>query len=135
LLELIIKQLIEENPIDAKRLYVTGQSGGGGGTLTLITRRPKVYAAAVPVCPGNQITPQTLAQKIAHMPLWFFHGAIDQVIPAGKSRDRVAALKKAGSKVRYTEYPRMKHNAWDKAYAEPAMVKWLFEQKLESLDD
>jgi hypothetical protein len=36
-----------------------------------------------------------------------------------------AALQAAGANVRYTEYPGVGHNSWDKAYAEPDLVPWL----------
>jgi acetyl esterase/lipase len=42
----------------------------------------------------------------------------------------VEALKAAGGDVRYTEYPGVKHNSWDKAYSEPDLFPWLLEQKL-----
>jgi enterochelin esterase-like enzyme len=40
------------------------------------------------------------------------------------------ALKAAGANYRYTEYPGVGHNSWDKAYAEPELVPWLLEKKL-----
>ena len=43
----------------------------------------------------------------------------------------VAALKKAGGKPKYTEYPGVGHNSWDKAYRDPEFYKWLFGQKRE----
>ena len=39
------------------------------------------------------------------------------------------AMKAVGASVRYTEYPDMGHNAWDRAYVEPEFPKWLLEQK------
>jgi hypothetical protein len=41
----------------------------------------------------------------------------------------VEALKKAGGHPKYTEYPGVGHNSWDRAYAEPGLRKWLFAQK------
>ncbi|OQP59993.1 hypothetical protein A3860_35055 [Niastella vici] len=29
----------------------------------------------------------------------------------------------------YTEYPGFKHNIWSKAYNEPGLFEWLFEQR------
>src|SRR6267154_2334678 len=46
----IIEHLCKEFPIDDRRIYITGQSMGGGGTWNLLANRPKVFAAAVPVC-------------------------------------------------------------------------------------
>ena len=44
------------------------------------------------------------------------------------SHDMVAALKKAGTKVKYTEYPGVGHHSWTKAYEEPGLPEWLFSQ-------
>ncbi len=41
----------------------------------------------------------------------------------------VAALKEIGIGVKYTEYPGVSHNSWDKAYAEPDLTAWLFAQR------
>jgi predicted peptidase len=41
----------------------------------------------------------------------------------------VKALEASGGKPKYTEYPDVAHNSWDKAYSDPEMMKWLFSQK------
>jgi hypothetical protein len=38
----------------------------------------------------------------------------------------VDALKKAGGDVRFTVYPDVKHESWEKAFAEPELLPWLF---------
>ena len=63
-------------------------------------------------------------------PVWVFHGGADDTVPVTESRQMVAALKAAGGNVRYTEYPGVKHDSWDTAYAEPDLFPWLLAQKL-----
>jgi predicted peptidase len=41
----------------------------------------------------------------------------------------IEALKVAGANPKYTEYPGVGHNSWDKAYGTPELFTWLFEQK------
>ncbi len=41
------------------------------------------------------------------------------------------ALQRAGGNVRYSEYPGVGHNSWDKAYSEPGLVLWLLSQTLQ----
>jgi predicted peptidase len=41
----------------------------------------------------------------------------------------IEMLNKAGGNPRYTEYPGVGHNSWDRAYAEPELLSWLFSQK------
>jgi predicted peptidase len=63
------------------------------------------------------------------MPMWIFHGAKDDLVPPQGDRRTFAALQAAGADVRYTEFPEANHNAWDPAYAEPALWTWLFAQR------
>ena len=49
-------------------------------------------------------------------------------MPVERSREMVAALKAAGSSVKFTEYPGVGHNSWEKAYAEKDLTDWLFAQ-------
>lgn len=121
----LLDQLRKELPIDADRCYLTGLSMGGFGTFDLLLRRPNDFAAAVPICGGGN---SERAGEIAHIPMWIFHGGADPVVPVKLSQDMVKALEKAGGKVRYTEYPGVGHNSWSKAYQEPELRKWLFEQ-------
>ena len=51
-----------------------------------------------------------------------------------QSRRMDAALKQAGGDARYTEFPDAGHNAWDAAYATPALWDWLFAQHRRGID-
>jgi len=113
--------------IDPKRLYVTGLSMGGFGTWDLISRLPKKFAAAVPICGGAD---EAQAAAIAKVPVWVFHGGNDDVVKTVRSRNIVAALKAAGGAPKYTEYPGVGHGSWDQAYGEAELFPWLFSQKL-----
>lgn len=121
-----VDQLMKTYKINKKRQYVTGLSMGGFGTWDLITRYPKRFAAAIPICGGGD---PGKAIPIKKLPIWVFHGADDPVVKPERSRDMVAALKAAGSKVKYTEYPGVGHDSWVKAYQEPDLLPWLFKQK------
>lgn len=114
-----------ELSVDPARCYVTGLSMGGFGTFDLLLRRPNDFAAAVPICGGGDVS---RAAEIAHIPMWVFHGGADPVVPPALSRAMVEALKKAGGDVRYTEYPGVGHNSWSRAYQEPELREWLFQQ-------
>ena len=122
----IINALCREFAIDERRIYVTGQSMGGAGTWHITAQRPKLFAAAVPCC-GSP----TMEDAVASMgtPLWNFHGAADQTVPVSYSRDRIAAIRKAGGHPLYTEYAGVDHNVWQWAYTEPELVKWVFAQQ------
>lgn len=128
--------------IDDDRVYVTGISMGGYGTWLLALEQPQRFAAIAPVCGGLDRMPATTllrsnatrlfssaAERLAHIPQWVFHGDADNVIPVEESREMVAALRAAGADVRYTEYAGVRHNSWDRAYAEPALMTWMLAQR------
>lgn len=121
----ILDSVEKEFSIDSSRIYVTGQSMGGYGTWDIILRYPKRFAAAVPVCGSGD---PTKAKSIAHLPVWVFHGSKDGTVPTKGSRDMVEALKKAGGKIKYTEYEGMGHNSWSQAWKEKDLIPWLFKQ-------
>jgi predicted peptidase len=124
----LIEALQQEFNIDENRLYLTGQSLGGAGTWDIITKRPDVFAAAVPLCGrGNPSAVET----ILDIPIWVFHGKADPIVSVDYSREMVDALRASGSTVKYTEYPEVVHSVWLKAYKEPELIEWLFAQKKE----
>jgi len=122
----LIAALQKEYRIDAKRIYVTGLSMGGYATWALLVKKPDLFAAAIPICGGGD--PAT-AKKIAHIPIWAFHGDRDGAVAVERSREMVAALEKAGGKPKYTEYKGVGHDSWTRTYRDPAVLAWLFEQK------
>ena len=122
----ILESLKAEFSIDPQRLYVAGQSMGGNGAWLLITVRPDLFAAAIPLCGGGD---PTRAAAIAKMPVWAFHGDRDLSIPVSESRKMIQALRKAGGKPRYTEYRRVGHDVWLTAFKEPELVDWVFAQR------
>jgi len=121
----ILDQVQQDYQVDSGRLYVMGMSLGGYGTWDIITRRPKTFAAAVPICGGGNPSKATLITKT---PIWAFHGDQDESVNVSESRSMVAALKKAGGLPRYTEYKGVGHNSWVPAFKEPDFLSWIFAQ-------
>lgn len=121
----LIQELIQKLPVDTNRIYITGLSMGGFGTFDAIERYPDLFAAAVPVCGGGDVTK---AASIKHIPIWIFHGAEDSVVDPAFSRSMVEALTKAGAHPGYTQYPEVGHFSWIEAYSDPLMMEWLFRQ-------
>lgn len=126
-----LDQTVAEYNGDASRLYLTGLSLGGFGSFFIASQHPDKFAAVVPICGGvrgDDLKP--VAEKLKDVPMWIFHGDADPVVPVALSRNMVEAIKAAGgAKVKYTEYPGVGHNSWDKAYSEKEMTDWLFAQK------
>ena len=122
----LVDSLVKELPIDADRVSVVGMSMGGYGAFDAAQRRPDLFAAVVAVCGAGD---PAKAKDIARVPVWAFHGADDNVVPAKGSREMVAALTKAGGDPKYTEYPKVGHNSWSPAFAEKDFWTWVFAQK------
>jgi predicted peptidase len=144
-----LEQSIKEFNGDRDRVYLTGLSMGGFATWDLAAKYPGKFAAYVPICGGvrgPKDYPQIggslgrdpkvadpyaeTAKRIAKTPVWIFHGGADDTVPVEESRKMAEALKAAGANYKYTEYPGVGHNSWDKAYAEPELVPWLLGQRL-----
>jgi predicted peptidase len=123
----VIDALRREFPIDDRRIYVTGQSMGGAGAWNVIAGRPHFFAAAV-ICCASEST-ETGTESL-DTPLWNFHGDADRTVPVSLSRERMAARRKAGGHALYTEYAGVDHEVWQWAFTEPALLKWLFSQRL-----
>jgi predicted peptidase len=110
---------------DAKKVYLTGLSMGGMGTWSIATAMPDKFAAIVPIC-GRGDPKQ--AEKLKDLPIWAFHGDADTSVNVSGSRDMIEAVKKAGGSPKYTEYPEVGHNSWDKAYDTDELYEWLLKQ-------
>lgn len=123
----ILAEVQKEYKVDPKRIYLSGLSMGGYGTWSVAAKYPQRWAAIVPICGGGN--PKDAA-TIKDIPCWCFHGDADKAVPVQKSREMMEALKAAGGTPRYTEYPGVGHNSWDKAYGTKELYDWLLMQQL-----
>lgn len=120
----LIDKFRKEKYASKDQFYVGGLSMGGMGTLEVLRRKPKVFAAAIAICGGDNIEN---AKKYKKVPLWFFHGEKDNVVPVEKSKVVVSELQRLNaSEVKLTLYPEANHNSWDAAFAEPELLTWWF---------
>jgi predicted peptidase len=117
----ILEKTKKEYKVDEKRLYCTGLSMGGMGTWALACKHPGLFAAIAPVCGGGN---PAEAPKIKDLPTWNFHGDKDTAVPIKRSQDMIDAIKAAGGDPKFTIYPGVGHNSWDKAYQEESLHEW-----------
>jgi predicted peptidase len=122
----IMDKTIREERVDSSRVYIMGLSMGGMGTFEAIHRYPEKFAAAVPICGGGDTL--RYSKKVRAFPFFIFHGEEDNVVSVDHSRRMVDKLRKLGAKVRYVEYPGVKHSSWKDAFAEDDLLPWLFSQ-------
>lgn len=124
--EALRAELVARLPVDADRVVLTGLSLGGHGTWDYAVRHAGRLAAIAPVCGAGD---PRRAARLAQLPVWAFHGARDDVVPLAGDAAMVQAVRAAGGQVKFTVYPEIGHNAWDPAYADPALYEWLLAQR------
>jgi predicted peptidase len=115
----------------ADTIIVTGLSMGGIGTFDMkfYDDLNLVYAIA-PVCGGH---PSSNASKFPEMPGWAFHGENDTIVRYTQSKNFVDAYNNTHtSEFKYTLYPGVGHNAWDKAYSvtpgQDELLQWIIQK-------
>lgn len=129
---------------DPDRTYLTGLSLGGYGVWEIARYNPHTFAAIAPVCGGifwsyqpsrwndEATLPGDYAHVLRHVPAWIFHGAADPVVSPKQSELMYEAMKAEGGDVRFWEYAHVRHNVWEKAYANPELPHWLLSHSLTS---
>ena len=122
----ILDAVEKEYAIDPDRVYIAGQSMGGEGVWMAMAVAPGRFAAAIALCGYGE---SWMLPLIAKTPVWAFHGDADDIVPVEHAREWIAALRKAGGAPKYSEYPGIGHQVWDKAFAEPGLLPWLSSQR------
>lgn len=115
-----LDEAIEELRGDPDRVALTGLSLGGYGVWHLALLAPDRFAALAPVCGGVvpagaatsvRRSPLTegagdphafVADRVARLPVWLFHGAKDTTVLPSESRTMATLLGERGADVRYT---------------------------------
>lgn len=123
----LLQQVKRSYRIDDQRIYLTGLSMGGFGTWALAMKHPEEFAAIAPVCGGGDTAN---AWKLRNIPVWCFHGALDNVVPIAGSENMVKATSRFNNNVRFTIYADKNHDSWDTTYnTNDSLYDWLLQQK------
>jgi poly(3-hydroxybutyrate) depolymerase len=99
----VLATMRKEFNIDPKRIYLTGHSMGGAGTLFLASKHADLWAAAAPVAPAAFMMEPTRADYLKSMqktnlPLLIVQGDADTVVSANNTRRWVDTAKELGLK-------------------------------------
>ena len=94
----IIRGMIANGQVDRRRVYVTGMSMGGAGTLRAMSVGAGLFAAAAPICPS--MTPETynILRSLVDAKIWISTAYVDHTIYRHKYIvDGIMALRDAGN--------------------------------------
>lgn len=157
----LVKQMLERTmdqySVDSKRIYVTGVSMGGFGTLHYLDYFTNVepadfeFAAAMPLASGTgYLGDVSEMAPYRDTPIWLMHGIDDQTVDERLSQDAFRSFTGLGpsepidfntsilgqptavdDNVRYTEFQFGGHSGWvNLAYTRNEFVDWMFAQSL-----
>ncbi len=108
--------------IDENRIYLTGLSMGGGGTLWLGMTRPDIWAAIAPCCPAPPEGTIDLSGNAKNLPVHLFIGDKDFLYKT--AQEWRAKFKTDAKLFDYVEYPGIGHNSWEYAYKDGFIFDW-----------
>ncbi len=125
-LQRLVEYFAKWSMVDSSRIYLSGVSMGGYASWQLLMSMPNTFAAAIICCGGGMAWN---ASTIAHIPIWAFHGALDDVVPVSASIQMTNALLMKGGNVKLTVYADSWHDCWVRTFADESTYEWLFAQK------
>ena len=123
---LLVEEIIKKNKVDIERIYATGLSMGGYGTLAIAKERPDLFSAIIPVCGGLDTTD---IKRLKDIPIWLFHGAEDKVVPVENSELIYDLLKPINPEIKITIYKGINHNSWEMTYNNQNIYDWMLKYK------
>ena len=122
----LVKEMEKEHSVDSNRIYCTGLSMGGLGTLAMAIREPKLFSAIIPVCGGADMEN---IHKLSELPIWLFHGDRDDVIPLDNSIAIYQDLRLVNEHIFLTVYGDVYHDSWTETYENDDTYDWLLKYK------
>lgn len=110
---------------DTNRLYVSGMSMGGYGTLRFVGKYPQKVAAAVALCGGGNLAD---ACRLSEVPLWIIHGNSDRAVPVKESIKIVDAINDCndGGLLKSDFLDGVGHSALARFFSMDELYVWLF---------
>ncbi len=107
----VLDRVREHVAVDPERLLLTGMSDGGTFTLLagLAEDSPFTHLAPVAASFHPLLLTMTEPDRIAGLPIYLVHGALDWMFPVSTGRTASRALSAAGARVTYREIDDLSH--------------------------
>jgi predicted esterase len=123
-----MEHVIAENPIDKKRITITGVSSGGWGVWELLLRHPDMFAGAVPAACSAPLQLQRLS-TLTQTPIWSFTNKGDGQVNPQSNLTAMQVINNSGGSMAFTECDVSGHNAWRPAMEDYNCFRWMLAQK------
>ncbi len=142
-----LDQETREFHLDSERTYLTGLSMGGYGVWELARLHPRRWAAVAIAAGGifwsyeperwqrESTLPAEYARAVGRLPLWLFHGSVDNVVEARQDELLYNALKASGGRVRLWIYQGLRHDCWTRAYGQPELPLWFLSHRTKKQEE
>lgn len=151
----LLDAFLEEFPIDRRRLYLTGGSMGGYGTMRYLQEfhvdNPGRFEFAAAAPTAGAFVSVSAVETLRETPIWLSHNRGDPLVPFSSSLDTYNALtgQPPGTRftanvrgggaggplaesglTRLTAYSGTTHNSWGPLYGSNGFYDWMFSQSL-----
>ena len=100
----VLKRVRAGFNVDEHRIYLIGQSMGGGGALYIGSKYPNIWAGLAAMAPAIYISPDILTSA-TRPPVMVIQGDADTSVDPNVTRTWVAKMKELGMKYEYIEVP------------------------------
>ncbi|MDR2171772.1 MAG: hypothetical protein LBP59_16635, partial [Planctomycetaceae bacterium] len=123
----IFEQILNEFPIDQKRITTFGMCSGSVGSTMFFNKYSQLISAIVYV---SAMEPTTLIDEI---PIYSFHCTHDAQAPIQGMRYYIKQVNDEGGNACLIEFKSTGHEAWIQALSQYKVIAWMIAQKKDSL--
>lgn len=122
----VLRFVQQQFDTDTNRVYVTGMSLGGYGTLDFAGKYPEIVTAAVALCGGGNINNGC---NLSTIPVWIQHGNRDSAVPISESEKMVRSIRacNGGENLKYTVVSGANHGDLESVFRTDELYEWLFQ--------
>jgi pimeloyl-ACP methyl ester carboxylesterase len=130
--DIFFDEITRRYRVDTSRIYLTGLSLGASGTWYLAIKHPSIFAAIAPIS-GRSSYMQLMADSVrnlAGIPIWIFHGSVDEIVDVNESLEMAKRLEHCGVKYRLSVFEGHKHwqTPWE-VYGRDEVYGWFLQWK------
>jgi pimeloyl-ACP methyl ester carboxylesterase len=124
--ENFIKEVTAKYRIDKNRVYLTGVSLGGSGTWYIAIKYPDKFAAIAPISgfTSHMDYIDKNIDKLMDMPIWAFHGKIDNVVPFEETERIIKKLEGKYAELKFSVEPEVGHWIHWQVYPNQELYDW-----------